>query len=483
MIQVRLSDKSFQYDIHSLIKAFYPREEIIFPGFEGNDNEDSSEAEPDEIHIEINLPDHSLSLNLPYREDGLQIDRKSLKSDLKRELYDLLENETGKSLPWGTLTGIRPVKLSSQGLIEGKSDADILAFLKSFYYISDEKAKLSLEIAKREAKVLSKRAFHKGYSLYINIPFCPTTCLYCSFASYSIQKFKAWTQDYLRALSKEIDFLSKLKGFESPDTVYIGGGTPTALSAKELEGLLTELDSKINLSNLSEFTVEAGRPDSITPEKLAILKKFSVDRISVNPQTMLNRTLKLIGRQHTAEDTMRAFNEARTAGFDNINMDIILGLPGEGLDDVKYTLEKISGMQPDDLTVHSLALKRGSALKALAVEGENPGIETSTAEMEGCMAAASDSAREMGLFPYYLYRQKNIAGNLENTGFSKPEKEGIYNILMIEDVGSIMALGAGAISKRVFPDGQIRRVDAVKDLKLYLEQVDQMIDRKRLLFE
>ena len=262
------------------------------------------------------------------------------------------------------------------------------------------------------------------------------------------------------------------------DTIYIGGGTPTTLEPVQLERLFAMVEAYFPVNDLQELTVEAGRPDSITADKLHVLKAHDVTRISVNPQSMKEETLRLIGRMHTVDDVRRAFSMCREAGFDNINMDIILGLPQETEEDVRHTLREIEKLSPDSLTVHSLALKRGSRMqKYIAEKGYSFAADT-----EGFMEIAGGSAAAMGMEPYYLYRQKNISGNLENVGFARPGKAGIYNILIMEEKQSILALGAGSISKAVFPrEGRIERSDNPKDVETYIKNVGEMIERKRRL--
>jgi len=262
------------------------------------------------------------------------------------------------------------------------------------------------------------------------------------------------------------------------DSVYIGGGAPTTLEPEELERLFLKLQNTLDWSQVREFTVEAGRADSITAEKLRVMKRYGVTRISVNPQTMKQETLDLIGRRHTVAQTVEAFRLAREEGFDNINMDLILGLPGETKEDVEETIRRVQELGPDSLTVHSLAIKRASRLSQWILEH---GIST-LHNTDKTMAIAAQGAKQMGMEPYYLYRQKNMSGNFENVGYAKPEKAGIYNILIMEEVQTIMALGAGTISKRVYGDGRIERCDNVKDVGQYIERIDEMIQRKQRLF-
>ena len=576
MINVRVNDESFSYDIHSLIKAFYPAEDVRVLSTTGDagSGDDTPEfliyAGEDRIDIVICMNDKKDAGHEDVREAApdkssivchkysfivsrdLHENRAEYKSELKRQLYLALSDHTKRELPWGTLTGIRPTKLAmafmedAGRMVEDAQDPsyEIDGIIKMYmdkYLASKEKARLAVDIAIRERKVLKdivrcaenteKSDTHvitkaetvhplgmtgilaDGYSLYIGIPFCPSRCLYCSFMSYPIAVNKNAVATYIEAVKKEIDYVASSFAGRRLDSIYIGGGTPTTLTAEDLKGLIDYVKDRLDTGSIREFTVEAGRADSIDEDKLKTLKRLGVDRISVNPQTLNEETLKFIGRKATAAETVKAYELARHVGFDNINMDIILGLPGERLDDVRYTLDGIAKLAPDDLTVHALAVKRGSKLAELLPGSEKGGgkmirnghaadradsgreenggvteimLRNTELDYEKAMALTSETAAGIGLRPYYLYRQKNISGNLENTGFAAEGKEGIYNILMMEEVQDIVACGAGTVTKRVIPgiDGSVRidRCDTHKDLKLYIENIDEMIERKRRLF-
>ena len=490
MIKVFTNNEKFQYDLHSLIKAFYPEQDVKVQDI----TEAGEDAEAGTVKVLLETDRMSVVLHV---EDGKKVEKTHdfaqeqvqgadeatgvalYKNACKLELYHILCEYTGKKLPWGNLTGIRPTKLPMSMLDEGMTDKEIIAKLQATHAVSDEKAELSLDIAKREKALLDTIHYKDGYSLYIGIPFCPTTCLYCSFTSYPIVLWKKRMQEYLEAVNKEIQYVSEAYKDKILDTVYIGGGTPTTLEAEELDWLITKLKAAFDWSQVKEFTVEAGRADSITREKLEVLKKHDVTRISVNPQTMKNETLKLIGRQHNVEQVKKAFALAREVGFDNINMDIILGLPGEMEEDVTNTIEEIKKLNPDSLTVHSLAIKRASKLSQWI---ETNGIETLN-NTDTTMEIAAAGAEALDMKPYYLYRQKNMSGNFENVGYAREGKFGIYNILIMEEVQTIVALGAGSITKRVFGDGRIERCDNVKDVALYIDRIDEMSERKRELLE
>lgn len=485
-ISVTVNEGGFEYDIHSLVKAFYPECEVkVTIGEEAA--ESSGEGLPD-LHIQfedqavllslLGGEGNTASFGVKKIEISPDMPRPEVKNRLKQLIYTALSEYTGKKLPWGTLTGIRPTKIPMTLLEQGTSKGEILHYMQENYFVSTEKGELAIEIADREKKLLDTLHYENGYSLYIGIPFCPTTCLYCSFTSYPIFSWKKRMGEYLDALEKEIDFVAERYKDRVLDTIYIGGGTPTTLEAEELTRILNKLRKSFDLSHLKELTVESGRADSITYEKLLAMKEGGVTRISVNPQTMKQETLDLIGRKHTVEQVKEAFALAREAGFSNINMDLILGLPGETAEDVRNTMAEIKKLAPDSLTVHSLAIKRASRLNRW-IEENGISLLNNTEET---MGITMEGAGEMGLLPYYLYRQKNMSGNFENVGYAKESKFGIYNILIMEEKQTIAALGAGSISKRVYADGRIERCDNVKDVGLYIEKIDEMIERKRRLF-
>lgn len=516
MLQILKSNKAqYEYDIHALVKAFYPAWElkvltpesvvkdrriretdpvmelefgerevkfIIYPDvlYAGRHNDINNRGLHNLKHEDKYAQDKSTNANTPHIYTWCSTDQVNIsgyKDEFKRFLYTALQEEAGITLPWGNLTGIRPTKIAMTMLDKGESEQDVAAFLREKHFVSEEKIALAIDIAKREREILSSLHYENGYSLYIGIPFCPTTCLYCSFTSYPISVWRERVADYLTALEQEMEAVAQMYRDKILDTVYIGGGTPTALSADELDRLITRLKSTFDFSTVQEFTVEAGRADSITEDKLRVLRRHGVTRISVNPQTMKQETLKLIGRQHTVEQVIEAFRLARKAGFDNINMDIILGLPGETEEDVEGTIGAIQCLMPDSLTVHSLAVKRASGLHKWIEEN---GV-TAYNNTEETMRIAAAGARAMGMEPYYLYRQKNMSGNFENVGYSVKNKYGIYNILIMEEMQTIVALGAGSITKRVYPDGRIERCENVKEVAQYIERIDEMIERKKQL--
>ena len=503
-ILIDLKRVDFEYDIWTLVREFCPHTEVLVNSTEKLAENDYIEYVVKVVFDEVNsnilasilapessdtckcidLEDCQSRMHKKFCNEGGAdfLDRKSVKNQAKRLVYDVMKQQTGKELPWGTLTGIRPTKIP-MSLYERKkpyNDEAVYDYMKNTYYVSDEKINLSRDIAKREIKILRNIDYRDGYSLYIGIPFCPSTCLYCSFTSYNIDAYKKKVDEYVDSVIKEIDYVANSFKDKKLNTVYFGGGTPTTLTDIQLDKLISKVKNSFDFTHVQEFTVEAGRPDSITREKLKVLKKHGVSRISINPQTMKQETLDIIGRKHTVDQVIEAFNMAREEGFDNINMDFIVGLPNEGIEDVRYTMEETLKLNPDSITVHSLAIKRAARLNMFKDEYKELSIENN----KEIMTLAADYADKMGMKPYYLYRQKNIAGNMENVGYAKDGCEGIYNILIMEEKQTIIALGAGSVTKYVYPDGErIERVDNVKNVDLYIERIDEMIEKKINFFQ
>lgn len=490
-VGIRLNKDDFMYDVHSLVKAFFPDDDVSI--YTGDETEKC--RVPKDLEFQVTVPEYE--------------DRKDAKDTLKRSLYDTLRDYTGRELPWGTLSGIRPTKIPMKMLEEGMDEETIIRSMMDSYLVSRGKAELALTVAKNEKRLLDGvPTGGDSMSLYLHVPFCPSICLYCTFSASPAAAWQDRMDEYLAAVEKELYtnihckelpevalmpdrgpknrqqaeikvYLPPEKKYPAPVTFYVGGGTPTSLSAAQLDRLLTAAENAYDLAHCAERTVEAGRPDSITREKLEVLMAHGINRISVNPQTMNQKTLDLIGRHHTVEDTKRAYALAREVGFDNINMDIILGLPGEEPDDVEHTLREIQKLDPDSLTVHSLAVKRASRLTKALKEAHRAGEIRDYSSYAGLGFQNSETiinlaytyASRMGMVPYYLYRQKNMKGGLENTGFAKPGKECLYNILIMEEKQEIRAFGAGASSKTVSPDGLIERIINPKDVKTYLARM------------
>ena len=482
MIAVQLNKRDFEYDIHSLIRAFYPGMDVPVyqeaePHPEGWEKKLVVDYQPDKITLVFQDSDGQI---LAKREQQVEYeaDRKATKNVLKSMLYELLRDYTGQDLPWGNLTGIRPTKIPMALLEQGWKNTEIADYMRKTYYTSNEKTALSIMIANRERHILKDINYEDGYSLYVGIPFCPSICLYCSFSSSPLSVWKNKVDTYLDALCKEIEACARIYRNRKLDTIYMGGGTPTTLEPYQMDRLLTKIEECFDRSYLKEFTVEAGRPDSITREKLEVLRKHGISRISINPQTMNQSTLDIIGRRHTVEQTVEAFHLARELGFDNINMDLIVGLPGEEYEQVEHTMKEVTALDPDSITVHSLAVKRAARLNMFKDQYK----EMTFTNNQQIMEMTARYAYQAGHSPYYLYRQKNMAGDFENVGYAKPDSAGIYNILIMEEKQSILALGAGATSKKVSGE-LIERTENVKDIKNYVERIDEMIERKWLLME
>lgn len=391
---------------------------------------------------------------------------------------EMMSTLTGITLPWGILTGIRPAKMVRELHESGLTDEEIFKKFTSEYKVLPKKAALAASVAHAEEQIC-KSKISNAVSLYIGIPFCPTRCLYCSFTSQSIKFSNTLTEPYMRALMHEVDFVAEyLSEHRIPiETLYIGGGTPTALDEINLAALTEKIEKSFDLSSLREYTIEAGRPDTITDEKLHIMKEHGVSRISINPQSMNQKTLDIIGRKHTPEDIIKSFEAAEKCGFDHINADLIAGLPDETPQDFDHTLKEIKKLCPSSVTVHTMSIKHGSYLD------KNYSMYTKTAAntVDTMLDTANALLRSMGKHPYYMYRQKNMLGNLENVGYCDDGGECRYNIYIMDEVQSVISLGAGASTKLVHGD-KIERVFNVKEVSEYIKRIDEMIGRKKNLF-
>ena len=476
MIQIQCKETLYTYNLYHITKAFFPNAEI----------KQCVDAEQEPL-VRIELDDGSCFLldAKEFEENKKKEDAQEKKKIVTKMVYRFLSEKTGQEMAWGMLTGVRPTKLAMHQMENGMNEAQAKAFLQEVYCVSEKKAGLAVDIACREKALLSKLDYLNGFSLYVGIPFCPSICSYCSFSSSPIDVWSPRMDDYLKALCIELHYIAKETEGKTLNTIYIGGGTPTTLTAKQLEKLLNVVDelflNEERGAELLEYTVEAGRPDSITKGKLEVLCSHPVTRISVNPQTMQQKTLDLVGRKHSVQAVKDIFHLARELGFDNINMDLIAGLPGENAEDMRDTLRQIEELSPDSLTVHSLAIKRAARM---AQEQPVRDLHTEITEM---VEDAAKTAEKLGLVPYYLYRQKNIAGNFENVGYAKADKAGIYNILIMEEKQTIYAAGAGATTKIVLPEKiktengketNLIRIENVKNIEEYIARIDEMIKRK-----
>ena len=434
---------------------------VFFPGSTFGENEEPRDGVP-EISISV-YPDGeigetayaSIKLNdrvseatetVPYSENITIATHAAIA--VGRALFSAGKQLLGHIPPWGILTGIRPAKIAGTLLTDGRGVLKAKRVLRDEYFLNPQKAALAVSVASAEAKIIKKLGDgNKTCSLYISIPFCPTRCAYCSFVSYTTPRLLSMVDEYLDAIIIDLDdsFKTIKELGLSITNIYIGGGTPTTLSTKQLTRLFKKIGENVDLASLEEFTLEAGRPDTITAEKLAIAKKYGVTRVSVNPQTLSDDILTEIGRKHTVKDFYRAYEIAQNSGIKDINVDLIAGLPGDDFRNFSETLDKIIELNPSNITVHTFCVKKASdALRKdsniYSLTGNDAAKSVSYAQIKTKFA---------GYKPYYMYRQKNTVGNLENVGFSKEGSEGLYNVYMMEEVQSIFGVGAGAVTKLV----------------------------------
>ena len=403
-------------------------------------------------------------------------DRRKMSDTVKKSVLTACKKLSEMPAPWGISTGIRPAKAARQMLDDGMVESEVLKNLQNELWITPQKASLSLEVAKKEKQILDLRP-KNTVSIYVGIPFCPTRCAYCSFISQAIKYNEKFVEPYVNALILEIEHTAKIceKLGLKVETIYFGGGTPTSIPTKALKMLIDKVKECFDISALREFTVEAGRPDTFSEEMLTMLSDEKVDRISINPQTMNDKTLKLIGRNHTSDDTRRAFEMAEKYNF-SINADLIAGLPEETLDDFKYTTKELLKLSPDAVTVHTMYLKRASRL---IDDFEKYRFVKEAVNM---VEYAKSVLNENGFSPYYLYKQKNTLGNLENTAYAKDGHECLYNIYIMEEVQSIFALGGGA-STKIVKNGEISRIYNPKDAADYIKRIDEIIENKNSLLD
>lgn len=446
---------------------------IFFPDFQWAGTEEES------VLMDIKTGEQAWMLQIgSYRSvfsvQGL--DENQRRRLLKQQAYHMLQKLTGASQhPWGIMTGIRPTKIVHRERDAGLSETAIRQKLQSDYLVNEEKTQLLLEVTRRQRPFLPDKQQAKAMvSIYLSVPFCLTRCAYCSFPSFCLPK-PALQKAYLDNLLAECQAVGRALSRQQIgiQTVYIGGGTPTSLSAAQLERLLSGVQQYLGGASLAEFTVEAGRPDTISFEKLQLLHDYGVGRISINPQTFSQATLRSIGRQHTVQQIFDVYAMARQVGFDSINMDLITGLPGEAVADFAHSLRQIEQLQPENLTVHTLAVKRTAALKLdVMSQQQNQIVQQMQEELQQWLIKQCYS-------PYYLYRQKHMVGDQENVGYCLPGKESIYNIQMMEERQTILGLGVGSASKYVNSDDwTLQQTNNPKDLYYYNQRITELIDKK-----
>lgn len=475
-----LINNDFKYELEKLIRIFLPFEKIEFFDFVQNG---------DAVAVaEICGKTAKATLCLNGREFVSSCEITPVNDDFSKDselflaicLFNCL-TECFNYLPqWGILTGVRPAKLFSR-IAKSKGLDFAENYFKNYLMVSDKKISLCKETIKGENAITSLSNCD-SFSLYISIPFCPTRCNYCSFVSHSIEKAKGFIPQYVELLCEEIKLTAQIAKANNLKlmTVYIGGGTPTTLSAEQLTKIMQTVSDNFNLENVLEYTVEAGRPDTITKEKLLAIKQGGATRISINPQTMNDKVLEIIGRRHTANDTVSAFKLSRECGFDNINMDLIAGLLGDDFESFKNTVKSVVKLNPESVTVHSLSMKRASNLTK---NGDFPEIEMGKTASD-MVDFAYNYLCENEILPYYMYRQSKTVGNLENVGYAKKGFECLYNVYIMDETHSILACGASAVTKLREPNGdKIERIFNFKYPYEYISRFSEICDRKQGITE
>ena len=423
--------------------------------------------------ITINGQTGSATRRIKAAEETVRMRRRAL-----QQSYYLAAAQLLPSVPaWGALAGVRPTKITTRHMLEGGTPKSADKLMKDIYYVTEDRRKLAVDcsISTVNAANLLEPS---DLSLYVGIPFCPTRCTYCSFVSRTIGKKTELLNPYLQALLKELEITGRLlaQSGRHVRTIYIGGGTPTTLSTPQMAYLLDAIRDSFDLSRCIEFTVEGGRPDTLDAEKLRTIYNHGADRMSINPQTMEDHVLRACGRPHKAADVVRAYGEAVDAGFKAINMDLIAGLPQDSFDGFKRSLDAVAGLNPTNITVHTLALKKGADLF------EKREDLSSAEEVTAMVNYANDTLRQLGYKPYYLYRQKYMSGSFENVGWSRDNLDCLYNIYMMEEVHTILSLGGGGMNKVNFPDGSLKRFHNPKFPEQYIEMIDDVLRQKEELF-
>ena len=410
---------------------------------------------------------------LKAEEETVRLRRQTL----QQSLYLAALQHLPEAPAWGALAGVRPTKITTKHLLEGGTERSAKTLLKDVYFVTAQRRELAVDCSKSTVNAV-KQMDKDDVSLYVGIPFCPTRCAYCSFVSRSVGKRTELLQPYLEALSKELEVTGRLLAQSGKHirSVYIGGGTPTTLSADQMAWLLDRIYDSFDMGRCLEFTVEGGRPDTLDLEKLKIIRAHGADRMSINPQTMVDTVLRACGRPHTAEDVRHSYFQAVDAGFEAINMDLIAGLPTDTPEGFRHSLDTVAALKPANITVHTLALKKGADLFEKQVQ------LPSAAEVTGMVAYANQTLRSLGYKPYYLYRQKYMSGSFENVGWSRDNLDCLYNIYMMEELHTILSLGGGGMNKVNLPDGTLQRFHNPKFPEQYIEQLDSVLRQKEELF-
>ncbi len=483
---IGLEDERFLRPLQLIANLFFEECKVSLSELQNSDVNITFSIETDDfIRVKGNLFDNENAENtadytIPFSNtDSDKENFKQLKKAVSHVYLKLLQDWTGITQQWGILTGIRPTKLLHNHMKQKTPKEIAHQELREQYLISDGKIDLMQRIVDRQLSVVPDLyELQNEVSIYIGIPFCPTKCAYCTFPAYAINGRQGSVDSFLGGLHYEMREVGKwLKEHNIKiTTVYYGGGTPTSITAEEMDMLYEEMNLSFpDVASIREITVEAGRPDTITPEKLEVLKKWNIDRISINPQSYIQETLKAIGRHHTVQETIDKFHLARNMGMNNINMDLIIGLPGEGVPEFAHTLAETKKLMPESLTVHTLSFKRASEM----TKNKEKYKVADRAEIERMMEMAETWTEAHNYAPYYLYRQKNILGNLENVGYALENQESIYNIMIMEEQQTILGLGCGAASKFIDPKtGKITQFANPKDPKTYNESFKKYTEEK-----
>ena len=479
-MKLRLIGHQDRYAVEQLQLALFPLEpmENVEGEFEGDGAVSSLHRDGTWITATTEITRSgktaSATKQLPASEETVRLRRRILQQSYYLAAIQLLD----KAPAWGALSGVRPTKITTAHLLQGGSEESAHTLMQGTYFVSPERSQLAIDCSKatvRAAALLRPT----DVSMYVGIPFCPTRCAYCSFVSRSIGKRTELLDPYLDALITEIRHTGKLlaNSGRKVRTIYIGGGTPTTLSTLQMERLLTAIRESVDLSECLEFTVEGGRPDTLDKEKLNAIASGGADRMSINPQTMHDPVLKACGRKHTAQDVVGSYHQAIAAGYKAINMDLIAGLPQDDFDGFRDSLDKVIALSPANITVHTLAIKKGADLYEKR-EGLSPDEEVAR-----MVDYSRQALTDAGYIPYYLYRQKYMSGSFENVGWCRPSTECLYNIYMMEELHTIISVGGGGMNKVNLPDGTLKRFHNPKFPEQYIEMLDQVLRQKEELFE
>lgn len=470
-----LVNHNFKYELEKLIRLFLPFEKIeVLENEEINDYCTISKLENDYSFASLFIENKKFESRVKVENYNNDRD-KDCELALALAVFKCFTDATGYFPDWGILTGIRPAKLLSRlKKTWGKDKAE--TYFSNILKVNPKKMDLCRQTLNGEGEITSLSK-PDSFSLYVSIPFCPSRCSYCSFVSHSVEQAQKLIPQYVKCLCKELRLTAKIAKQNNLklETIYIGGGTPTTINAEQLETILTTVNENFDLSDLREYTIEAGRPDTITREKLMVIKKYGATRISINPQTMNDDVLKQIGRNHTAHDTVNAFSLARECGFDNINTDLIAGLPTDTFESFKSTTRQVLALNPESVTVHSLSMKRSSRL---TVKGAFPEVECGKIASQ-MVDYANIVLNQNGIHPYYMYRQSKTVGNLENVGYSKKGFECLYNVFIMDETHTILSCGASAVTKLREPHGDyIERIFNYKYPYEYINNFEEIINRK-----